>query len=87
MHTGDWKIDENPVDGDQFDRTIFEKIGEPPPVPSLSQVWLHQNLLPLSFVYESEVNSKPEKLWVLVVDSQVPSESERASIFQSFHCT
>ena len=28
VHTGDWKIDENPVDGDQFDRTIFEKIGE-----------------------------------------------------------
>ena len=29
VHTGDWKIDENPVDGDQFDRSIFEKIGEP----------------------------------------------------------
>lgn len=27
VHTGDWKIEENPVDGKQFDRTFFEKIG------------------------------------------------------------
>ena len=28
VHTGDWKIDENPQDGQVFDRTMFEKIGE-----------------------------------------------------------
>lgn len=27
VHTGDWKIEEDPVDGQQFDRTIFEEIG------------------------------------------------------------
>lgn len=26
VHTGDWKIDENPVDGDHFDRTTFEAV-------------------------------------------------------------
>lgn len=29
VHTGDWKIEEDPVDGQQFDRTVFEGIGEP----------------------------------------------------------
>ena len=28
VHTGDWKIDETPVDGLEFDRTTFEKLGE-----------------------------------------------------------
>lgn len=28
VHTGDWKIEENPVDGQKFDRTVFEQIGE-----------------------------------------------------------
>ena len=28
VHTGDWKIEEDPVDGQQFDRTFFEKIGK-----------------------------------------------------------
>jgi hypothetical protein len=27
VHTGDWKIDENPVDGEKFDRDIFDEIG------------------------------------------------------------
>lgn len=27
VHTGDWKIDENPVDGEEFNRTAFEAIG------------------------------------------------------------
>ena len=27
VHTGDWKIDENPVGGQNFDRGLFEKIG------------------------------------------------------------
>lgn len=27
VHTGDWKIDETPVDGLEFDRTTFEKLG------------------------------------------------------------
>jgi hypothetical protein len=27
VHTGDWKIDENPVDGETFDRTLFEDVG------------------------------------------------------------
>eukprot|EP00891_Asterochloris_glomerata_P002267 jgi/Astpho2/2267/e_gw1.00040.186.1_t len=27
VHTGDWKIDENPQDGQVFDRAMFEKIG------------------------------------------------------------
>ena len=28
VHTGDWKIDENPVDGRQFDREQFERVGK-----------------------------------------------------------
>ena len=28
VHTGDWKIDENPVDGDHFDRTTFEAVSK-----------------------------------------------------------
>ena len=28
VHTGDWKIEEDPVDGQMFDRTVFEQIGE-----------------------------------------------------------
>lgn len=28
VHTGDWKIDEDPVDGDHFDRTTFEAVSE-----------------------------------------------------------
>ena len=28
VHTGDWKIDENPIDGDVFDRNAWEQIGE-----------------------------------------------------------
>lgn len=27
VHTGDWKIDETPVDGETFDRSIFEDVG------------------------------------------------------------
>ena len=27
VHTGDWKIDESPVDGQTFDRSVFEQIG------------------------------------------------------------
>ncbi|KAH7622044.1 hypothetical protein Ndes2526B_g02868 [Nannochloris sp. 'desiccata'] len=27
VHTGDWKIDENPVDGEAFDREYFEQLG------------------------------------------------------------
>lgn len=30
VHTGDWKIDENPVDGEVFDREMFDNLGEPP---------------------------------------------------------
>ena len=29
VHTGDWKIEEDPVDGQHFDRTVFEQIGKP----------------------------------------------------------
>ncbi len=29
VHTGDWKIDENPIDGEIFDREMFEKLGAP----------------------------------------------------------
>ena len=25
--TGDWKIDENPVDGEEFDREMFDSLG------------------------------------------------------------
>ena len=28
VHTGDWKIEEDPVDGQKFDRTVFEQIGK-----------------------------------------------------------
>ena len=28
VHTGDWRIDENPVDGEEFDRSTLEKIGQ-----------------------------------------------------------
>lgn len=27
VHTGDWKIDENPLDGEHFDRAAFERVG------------------------------------------------------------
>ena len=27
VHTGDWKIDEMPVDGETFDRSFFEDVG------------------------------------------------------------
>jgi len=27
VHTGDWKIDENPVDGEVFDREMFDQLG------------------------------------------------------------
>ena len=30
VHTGDWKIDENPMDGDKFDRNTFEAVSESP---------------------------------------------------------
>jgi hypothetical protein len=33
VHTGDWKIDEEPVDGEIFDRTLFEAVGGSPPEP------------------------------------------------------
>ncbi len=28
MHTGDWRIEEKPVDGDVFDRSALERIGQ-----------------------------------------------------------
>jgi mRNA degradation ribonuclease J1/J2 len=28
VHTGDWKIDEDPVDGEQFDREAFDLLRE-----------------------------------------------------------
>ena len=28
LHTGDWKIDRSPMDGDQFDDSAFERIGK-----------------------------------------------------------
>ena len=28
VHTGDWKIDENPVDGEEFDRQFFHDLGK-----------------------------------------------------------
>ena len=28
VHTGDWKIDENPVDGEAFDRNYFHELGQ-----------------------------------------------------------
>ncbi|KAG2451327.1 hypothetical protein HYH02_003932 [Chlamydomonas schloesseri] len=30
VHTGDWKIDENPLDGEQFDRELFMALGNEP---------------------------------------------------------
>lgn len=31
VHTGDWKIDEDPMDGDKFDRNTFEQVSESSP--------------------------------------------------------
>lgn len=28
VHTGDWKIDEDPMDGEKFDRNTFEAVSE-----------------------------------------------------------
>lgn len=28
VHTGDWKLDESPIDGENFDLEVFEKIGQ-----------------------------------------------------------
>lgn len=28
VHTGDWKIDESPIDGQKFDRDFFEAVGK-----------------------------------------------------------
>ena len=36
VHTGDWKIEEDPVDGQMFDRTVFEQIGNS--LPTMSSV-------------------------------------------------
>ncbi|GLC70675.1 hypothetical protein PLESTF_001020600 [Pleodorina starrii] len=30
VHTGDWKIDENPLDGEQFDRALFQALNSEP---------------------------------------------------------
>ena len=30
VHTGDWKIDEDPMDGEKFDRNTFEAVSESP---------------------------------------------------------
>jgi hypothetical protein len=30
VHTGDWKIDEDPVDGEAFDRETFDMLGARP---------------------------------------------------------
>ena len=38
VHTGDWKIDETPVDGDQFDRTAFEAVS----ARSVPSLYIHQ---------------------------------------------
>ncbi|KAA6421662.1 MAG: ribonuclease J-like [Trebouxia sp. A1-2] len=37
VHTGDWKIEEDPVDGQKFDRTVFEQIGETTSEASVEQ--------------------------------------------------
>jgi mRNA degradation ribonuclease J1/J2 len=29
VHTGDWKIEENPVDGEYFDKEYFQALGKP----------------------------------------------------------
>lgn len=34
VHTGDWKIDETPIDGQTFDRSVFEQIGKALLIPS-----------------------------------------------------
>ena len=46
VHTGDWKIEEDPVDGQNFDRTVFEQIGVcPPSIVSLTyDCLLHAHL-------------------------------------------
>ena len=41
VHTGDWKIEEDPVDGQKFDRTVFEDIGgQLPTVCPVSRRWM-----------------------------------------------
>ena len=38
VHTGDWKIDETPVDGESFDRSIFEDVGARPCASALAHL-------------------------------------------------
>lgn len=56
VHTGDWKIDEKPIDGDIFDRQMFEALGASFPSPfgsgslimavscCVQHVWLQQTI-------------------------------------------
>jgi mRNA degradation ribonuclease J1/J2 len=37
VHTGDWKIDETPTDGQIFDRATFDMLGEA--APCRTQQW------------------------------------------------
>ena len=37
VHTGDWKIDEHPMDGEHFDRTTFEAVSELSPHVPMSE--------------------------------------------------
>lgn len=40
VHTGDWKIDENPIDGQKFDREFFEAIGRARYFTKCLQRWI-----------------------------------------------
>ena len=48
VHTGDWKIDENPVDGDKFDREFFEAVSKF--WSHLDSRWLRSQLVEQSFL-------------------------------------
>lgn len=58
VHSGDWKIDDNPVDGEIFDREMFEALG----------LSLFLRLIPQPPFFTSPSRRAPLRLAVLRID-------------------